>query len=294
MLTVRHTLVAAATGVALSLVSTTPAWTGVQGPVDCAQSSDPSCLITVSTPGTPGNQGGSSSVPCHDQNGAVVPCYEPDLGWLSSDGCYYRPAPAIEWPPYHNAGPGTWYSRNCPAGDSYVYNLLWWVGPAPQLESLAQQAVRYLRLPALTIRLNPAPPAPQIVYVPTWLWIDPASWGARSATASAGGLSVTATATPISVVWSTGDGEAVTCAGPGTAWRPGMDSAAASPTCGHTYAAASGSGSFTLRATVTWQISWVGGGDTGTEPPLTTTGSARIRVVEAGGLNNGSVTDGSR
>jgi hypothetical protein len=156
-------------------------------------------------------------------------------------------------------------------------------GPGPEL--LAQEAVKNLRLPTPAIRVNPAPPTAQVIFVPTWLWVDQGSWGSRSATASAGGLSVTATAKPVKVLWSTGDGTSLTCAGPGTPWTSGMNPAAASPTCGHTFSRPSGGGSYTLQATVTWEISWVGGGASGTEPSLTTTASVSLRVVEAGGLN---------
>ena len=96
------------------------------------------------------------------------------------------------------------------------------------VEQLAQQAARSLVLPPPAIRLNPSPPAAQLIHVPTWLWLDPSSWGSRTATASVPGMSVTATAVPVSVRWSTGDGGGVTCQGAGTPWTGG-DPMAASP-----------------------------------------------------------------
>jgi hypothetical protein len=96
------------------------------------------------------------------------------------------------------------------------------------------------------IRVNPLP---QIVFVPTWIWLGSESWGRRSATASVPGMSVTATATPVRLVVSTGDGAGVTCTGPGMSWTAGSGAACSSPTCGYTYARA---GSFPLQAVVTW------------------------------------------
>jgi hypothetical protein len=62
-----------------------------------------------------------------------------------------------------------------------------WVGatvPAVAPAVLAQTARRYLRLPPPGIQASPDVAADQIVNVPTWLWVDPATWGPRSATAS--------------------------------------------------------------------------------------------------------------
>jgi hypothetical protein len=148
---------------------------------------------------------------------------------------------------------------------------------------LADEAIRALRLPLPAIRLNPAPPAKQIVFVPTWVWLAPQSWGNRSATASVPGMRVTATATPVRLVISTA-GKRVTCKGRGTVWTPGREAQAPSPTCGVTYG---DPGSFGLRATVTWNVSWAGGGVTGTAPAMTTTASLTLPVIEEPVLNTG-------
>jgi hypothetical protein len=129
-----------------------------------------------------------------------------------------------------------------------------------------------------------SPAGAQLVTVPTWLWIDAASWRPRTATAQVPGLVVTATATPSRVVWKTGDGSApVTCTGPGTAWTSGTDPVTPSPTCGHTYRRSSAgmpSGTFPVTATVSWTVSWAGGGQGGTVPGLSTTSTAAVRVAE--------------
>jgi hypothetical protein len=227
----------------------------------------------------------------------VVPCYIPGKGWFGGDGCWYQPATGNNLAAAEALGgkavpPQRWHIGAC--GDpltgfwpASLVRFRLYGGQGPSVELLADQAVRRLRLPAPVIRVNPAPPAPQLVFEPSWLWVDTSSWGQRSATASAGGLSVTATAKPTTVEWSTGDGSLVTCDGAGTPWKSGTDPTKASPTCGHTYTRpAPAGGTYALRATVTWEISWSGGGESGVRPALTTTAEAALRVVEAGALNS--------
>jgi hypothetical protein len=274
--------------------------------VNCQQNpTAPECVVDPSVPASPGNPGGGvggGSAECRDWQGRVVPCYIPGKGWFGGDGCWYQPATGTELAAAEALGgpavpPERWYVGSC--GDpltndwpaTFVRFRLF-AGQGPSIDLLADQAVNRLRLPAPVIRLNPVVklgsddrPA-QVVYVPTWLWVDSGSWGTRSASASAGGLTVTATAKPTSVSWSMGDGRTVTCNGPGTAWTSGTDPSKASPTCGHTYTTpAAPGGAYTVRATVTWEISWSGGGQSGTRPDMTTTAELSLRVVEAGALN---------
>jgi hypothetical protein len=274
-------------------------------PVYCDQNPVPGCVVRVETPGRQGGSGQPGddigvSV-CHDPGGVVVPCYIDGRGSLGSDGCYYQPFDNGP-PPAGSDGTGSWYVRSCldaamngPLGVPLGGDLVWLpdadVPVSP--EALAQRAVSRLELPSPVIRVNPlvmvtpgAPPA-QVVYVPTWLWVNSGSWRERSATASAGGLSVTATAEPTQVKWSTGDGATEVCHGPGTPWKPGTDPSKQSPTCGHTYTVASRP-TYALGATVTWDITWSGGGESGTLPALTTTAETTLRVVESSALNTRS------
>jgi hypothetical protein len=154
---------------------------------------------------------------------------------------------------------------------------------APQAVLLAQQAVSLLRLPKPGIRLNPPAGRMQLVRVPTWLWLDSATYVVKQASVSVPGMVVTATATPVRVVWRTGDGAVVTC-GRGTPWPSGADPGAASPTCGHTYARSSAGQPgdvFTVSAAVTWRVTWRGGGTSGRVPDLITTSSVRLSVGQA-------------
>lgn len=140
-----------------------------------------------------------------------------------------------------------------------------------------------LTLPAVRVRSSPA--GPQLVGLPTWLWIDQAGWEPVSRTVGVPGVSVTATARPVSVVWSTGDGGAVQCAGPGTPYTSGGDPAATSPDCGHTYTQVSPAGGFTVSATVRWSVSWSGAGEAGVFPGLESTDFVVVNVVDAPAVN---------
>jgi len=270
---------------------------GAGGSVDCQQDpTNPSCTIQVGTPGDPGSPATTTKTPCHGPAGEVEPCYVEGVGWLGDDGCWYRPLTAAELAQYPDlfpapTPPGQWYMGSCgtPPNNFPVTKYRIFNG-APNVAVLAAAAIKALNLPAPLIRTNPPSTTDVLVGVPVWLWLDPASWGTRSATASVPGLSVTATATPTSVVWSTGDGASATCQGPGTTWSPGDDPRAASPTCGHTYArssAGTAGNAFTLSATVTWQVSWVGGGQTGTVPALQTTAQVAVRVAESQAVTAG-------
>jgi hypothetical protein len=275
--------------VAASVVLTAnPANAGGWGIVDCKKNpTDPRCVITVGTSGAPGSKGSSGTSACHDQLGRVVPCFLEGSGWYGGDGCFYQPATGADLAAAQAFGgvpdPGAaWYVGVCgyPPVPGYTRFRVFGTPPGPQL--LADEAVRALRLPTPLIGVNPAPPAPQIVFFPTWVWLGGDSWGPRSATASVPGMSVTATARPVRLVLSTGDGASMTCTGPGTAWTPGRDAMAASPTCGHTFTSP---GSYPVTVTVTWNVSWAGGGVTGTAPGMTTTATVTVAVVERPVLN---------
>jgi hypothetical protein len=88
-------------------------------------------------------------------------------------------------------------------------------------------------------------------------------------------------------VRDTADGDMFTC-GKGPAWTPGADPKAASPDCGQVYSGPSrtvSGGRCTVTATITWQVTWSGGGATGTEPALTSTASVPVAVVESAAVN---------
>ncbi len=195
-------------------------------------------------------------------------------------------------------GPGAWYVYRCAANGvrDTLYRAPVWIpdaapglrAPAPDPAALAEQARSQLRLAGPAIDRNPV--GDQLVGLPTWLWLDPAGWTQASATAAAGGVSVTAVATPVAVVWSLGDGGTVTCTGPGTPFPPGSDPKSASPDCGHTYRNRSldaPGGTYSVTATVRWDVAWAGAGQTGVFPGLTTVSAAQVRVIDVPALTTG-------
>lgn len=255
------------------------------GGVDCTQFPDTAgCDVSAGTPGGPGGSGNTGGGGSGDGSG----------GGGDDGACRYeRLEPQA--PPPAGAGPGGWYVQVVCSRDGMAWQSepLWLdAGQAGDPWALAREAVSRLRLPAPAIRANPDPAADLLVRVPVWLWVDASTWGPRSATASVPGMSVTATATPVRVTWSYGDGSPDrTCAGPGTPWRSGTDPRAASPTCGHTYLSTSAGApgnSFVLRATVSWSVSWSGGGQSGTVPGLTTMSAVPVRVAQSQAINGGS------
>ncbi len=154
---------------------------------------------------------------------------------------------------------------------------------------VAEQAARQLGLGSPTIEMAPPDGSAQLVGVASWLWIDPAAWRAVSASASAGPVTTTATATPTKVVWDMGNGDSVTCDGPGTPYSPSDPNATTA--CSYTWP---GPGSFTVTATVYWSVTWTaggaaGGGNLGLQPglaaevPVTVTESQAINTAPAGG-----------
>lgn len=223
----------------------------------------------------------------------------------NGSGCSYSAAPELEQ--WSRGLPGRLspggrdqvdptshlYSKVCPGQPvTYVWLTAAQAAAAqPSPEELARQAYRQLVLAVPAIRTSPAVAVPQLVRVPTWLWVDAGMWSPRSRTAAVPGLSATATARPVRVSWSMGDGVTVQCRGPGTPYRVGRARAsAASPDCGHTYlrpSAGAPEGMFRVTATVDWAVSWVGGGQAGTLPALASVASVMVRVTEAQALNDG-------
>jgi len=155
---------------------------------------------------------------------------------------------------------------------------------------LAQTAVKHLGLQPPLIEASPPVGVDQLVNVPTWLWLA-GPWNPVHATAAVPGVSVTATAVPQLVTWRMGDGSVVVCHGPGTPFTAGDNPDASSPTCGHTYRESSASapgGVFTVTATITWKVTWAGGGGRGAFGGLTTTATVQMPVAESQAIVTGT------
>ncbi len=216
----------------------------------------------------------------------------------SAPVCAYVPAGGITTAA--DGSRGQWYRLDC--GKGFDQGMLGgpalplWAPagqPAPALSPVvvARQAESQLVLPSPQVSFSPA--GFQVVRVPTWMWIAPVQWDPVRATAQVPGVSVTATATPTSVQWDLGDGTQVTCAGPGTPWRPGDNPAAASPDCGHVFLRPSADqpgGAYAVTARVHWRVDWAGGGQQGVFPDLSSTTTSQVRVDEVHSLVTGNQT----
>jgi hypothetical protein len=107
----------------------------------------------------------------------------------------------------------------------------------------------------------------------------------------------TAVAHPVGITWSTGDGQTLTCGGPGTAYDPALPSAWQATYCSHTFARTSigqptpdgdpDHGQFAVGATVEWVVTWtaVGAAGGGPLPTLYTSAAVPLRVVQIESLN---------
>lgn len=220
---------------------------------------------------------------------------------MINGSCTYAPDPTYQPLNDPHAGEkGAWYLMTCPDAvkpgnppiATTVTSEVWLASPppAPALPSpavLAAEARQKLRLPAPTIASSPRPGLPQLVSVPMWAWTPRSVFMPVSATAEVPGESVTATATPVSVAWDFGDGSTTTCAGPGTPFPTGGDPEASSPDCGHTYTHSSGSGTYTVRATITWNVTWAGAGQAGAFNGMTTTSTEQVQVLQSQALVTG-------
>ena len=192
------------------------------------------------------------------------------------------------------AQPGQWVFPVC-AGPGVLNPMppIWVTGAQPaggvvQVNPVvvAQQAVKQLPLASPTIEMAPPSGSPQLVGVATWMWVNPGAWQTLSASASAGTVTTTATATPQKVVWDMGDGDTVTCDGPGTPYSASDPNATTN--CSYTWAAP---GTYTVTATIFWSVSWTakgaaGGGNLGVQGGPAS--SVTVRVEESQAINTPS------
>jgi|GEM_PF-2507185 len=115
-------------------------------------------------------------------------------------------------------------------------------------------------------RIEPPVPAPAtsppldamtFVNFSTWLWVDESSWVPVTESESQGFTTVTVTATPVVAVWDMGEGDPVSCVGPGVAWVLGSPEDGTD--CSYTYVHSSygrPGGRFEASVSVTWVFEW--------------------------------------
>jgi hypothetical protein len=219
-----------------------------------------------------------------------VACRDGDSWWSNDRDCYVSladPQPPKSDPEWEGRTTGAIYECYSP-GIVGIRMYTFWsasspAGPAapPDPRVLALRAITTMRLRAIRIGIVPEAQAGSvgIVGMPTWMWVaDPGqhTWGPITRTASSAGYSVTATAKVQRVVWAMGDGNTVTCTKRGTPYADSFGKRA-SPDCGYTYTR---QGTYTVRATSYWRVTWAGIGQSGTIP-LDFTRTAVITMGEA-------------
>ena len=152
--------------------------------------------------------------------------------------------------------------------------------------TLAEFALADMSLPSPAIGMSPD--GDHITQLASWLWVDRGQWTAQDRTATAGPVSATVSATPVRVEWDMGNGDAVTCGGPGRVYEKRFAGRPAATDCRYTYRHSSAgrpAESYDVTATVVWAATWSGSdGDGGDLGELTSQATEPVRVAEVQAL----------
>jgi enoyl reductase len=159
---------------------------------------------------------------------------------------------------------------------------------------LAELAYNEIRVPGTKVTLAPA--GATKVNLPTWAWLDGATFKPVSVTASVPvlGISATTTAEPVSLKIDPGTADAQTYPASGVCeikngqiGEPyAKGKASQTPPCGVKYLRSSGDGTYPLKATITWKIDWTGTGGAGGDLPDGTFGTTQnVTVQEIQAIN---------
>lgn len=166
-------------------------------------------------------------------------------------------------------------------------NIPFWTLEPPSMDpaEVAQRILKTLTVEPINIGTVPEdrPGRVGLIGLPTWMWANPSprTTGPQSASACIGGTCVDLTMKMDRIEWNMGDGNTVTCRGPGTPYadRHGKQD---SPTCGHRYTRTSlgkPNQRYTINATSYWVAHWEGGGRSGNFY-LDQTATSHLRIGE--------------
>ncbi|MDA8365338.1 MAG: hypothetical protein M0Z62_00065 [Actinomycetota bacterium] len=277
------------------LAGTSPAWAADTGGENTANAQASGGTLTVQA-------GHTYWTPPANSSWATPGKSDPPQGTPNPNqpyGCTYSAGGASVTASLGVGGPqpGQWVFPVC-AGPGVLNPMppIWVTGAQPaagvvQVNPVvvAEQAVKQLVFASPAIEMAPPSGSPQLVGVATWLWIAPGTWQTLTASASAGPVTTTATATPTKVVWDMGDGQSLTCDGPGTPYSTSAPNATTN--CSYTWGQA---GTFQVTATLYWSVTWTatgapGGGNLGLQAgpaaqvAVTVTESQAINTPNGGG-----------
>jgi hypothetical protein len=229
------------------------------------------CQNATTIPGQPGSGGGPG--------GAKPAC---TLTPLSQQQAAFL---GLQWPPPKG---GTWEAITCPGAQPFGGVVLVGAGaPAPAVtpQQLLQIAVGELDIPAPVVHTAPPRGKEGLVGLPEWFWVG--NWDPMHVTVAAGPVWARATAVPQQLTFNPGGGlNAVSCHGPGTAYRPALPLTAQQTDCSYTYPQPSTrqpGNAYQASVTVSWNVSWAGSGGAGGEVAAGVTSTAPFTLPVAAG-----------
>lgn len=196
-------------------------------------------------------------------------CGDPDFPGVAAPCA--EPEPAAEAEPAVQAQPASSGRSGTPGTPARTVTTV-------TVDEVVDRAKAKIKLPKPNIGSAPCTEAncKGTVGVPTWFWLDGDEWQTRTDTASAGGNTVRVTAKPSKVVWKLGDGQSVTCTGPGTKYSEDKGWAT-SPDCGlkDGYKKA---GKYSVTADITYDVTVTG--DANESETVTRSSSEPLTVRE--------------
>lgn len=232
-------------------------------------------------PGDPGEPGGGQPEDCGQDEVTPGPGDGP---YFCSGGipcAYTTNVVPLALPTTEPPEGKEWQVLICHHGGFFTKDWVLTGGTQPRpLIVQAQEAYGNLAPPAGDVRHSPD--VRGIVGLPTWLWLAPGSFGVLDGSSAEG---LVAVAEPRGTDWTTGDGGAIACDGPGTPYAAG-----ATDGCTHTYRKSSARYDGTVARN--WQVHYEVGGTPVDIPgaPVTLAadtawalGVAEAQVVTGGG-----------
>jgi hypothetical protein len=259
----------------------------------------PAAFAGDPTSGGSVNSGGATATAGNGGNGPPVSSAGGGNGGVGGGSdCSYVPSysgeygpPSVFDPNADNGQPGQWYDVVC----NTVYTNRVFVpagsvpaGPVVNPVQLAQEALASAPFKPLQVVMSP-PASREAVYFPVFLSLS-SGFSTVTASASAGGVTSTVSIVPRSVTWSMGDGNSVTCTGPGVPFVPSLPfnsqlTPSGLPPCGYKYGASSANSpgqAFQMTVIVHYTASWtvVGAAGGGVLPPVDRSVTLPVTVGE--------------
>ena len=280
----------AAWAVALTASMALPSVASAGEPGECVERSPSGYCVQwdVPKPGTPSKPGSSG--------GTAPECYWVNTGQdMGNDPTIYEDF-GLPHPP--DGVEIIWQSWECSDGRT-TFNFRWVLAATPGNLATIARGQLVGELPQPIVESSPPEGTASIIGVPVFVTVT--NWtGARSETECAGGLCVTLTATP-QVVFRPGEpgASAVTCAGAGTRYSPGVSTpeaqAAATGACAWTFRQRTGvqgrPAAWPGQVSVTWTLTWTAtSGATGSLAAVTRSADVPRQVTEVQTVIEGGET----